>query len=115
MELVILLSEKEENLPQLNGLVQSGEWDKIIILSSNNKTIPTSKSNETIQINTNQPLLQLREEITSKLKGKIKGLEVSISIASGTGKEHMALISALMNLPVGVKFVVYTSKGVVEL
>ncbi|MBU0958033.1 MAG: hypothetical protein KKF56_04465 [Nanoarchaeota archaeon] len=115
MELIIILSEKEENLPQLNSLIQNGDWDNIIILSANNKTIPTSKPNEVIQINTNQPVLQLRDEIKSKLQGKIKGLETAISIASGTGKEHMALISALLNLPVGVKFVVYTSKGVVEL
>ena len=43
----------------------------------------------------------MEEEIQKKLKGKIKGTEVALSIASGDGKEHMALISSLINFPVG--------------
>jgi len=54
--------------------------------------------------------------ISKKLKGLIRkkagDFEVALSIASGTGKEHMALISALLSIPVGVKFIVFTKKGV---
>ena len=35
--------------------------------------------------------------------------------ASGEGKEHMALISALLSLPVGVRFTALTKDGVVFL
>ena len=41
-------------------------------------------------------------------------MEVAVSIASGDGKEHMALLSALINLPVGIKFVALTKDGVAE-
>ena len=50
-----------------------------------------------------------------KLKGKINGTEVALSIASGSGKEHMAIISALLGMPVGVRFVALTQEGIVYL
>ena len=54
-------------------------------------------------------------DITEKLKGKINGMEVALSLASGDGKEHMALVSALINLPVGVRFAALTKEGVIDL
>ena len=59
--------------------------------------------------------MQLKKELASKLKGKINNLEVALSIASGSGKEHMALQSALLSLPVGVRFTALTKDGVVML
>ena len=43
----------------------------------------------------------------------IDGTEVALSIASGDGREHMALISALLSLPVGVRFTALTKDGVI--
>ena len=57
----------------------------------------------------------LKEEFSKKLKGKVNGMEVALSIASGDGKEHMSLVSALINLPVGVRFAALTRDGVVDL
>ena len=57
----------------------------------------------------------MKEEFSQKLKGKFAGTEVALSIASGNGKEHMALISALLNQPVGIRFAALTKEGVVDL
>lgn len=38
--------------------------------------------------------------------------KICLSIASGNGKEHLAILSALLNLPIGVRLVVFTKKGV---
>jgi hypothetical protein len=57
----------------------------------------------------------LKKELEDKLRGKIKGTEVALSIASGDGKEHMALISALLAQPVGVRFTALTKDGIVML
>ena len=58
---------------------------------------------------------EVNQEFLKKLKGKINGTEVALSIASGDGKEHMALISALINLPVGIRFAALTAEGVIDL
>ena len=59
--------------------------------------------------------MKLKQEFLTKLKNKFKGTEVALSIASGDGKEHMALISSLLSIPVGVRFTALTKDGIVFL
>ena len=55
----------------------------------------------------------MKKSLQERLKKLIKGTEVGLSIASGSGKEHMALISALLSVPVGIRFVALTKEGIV--
>jgi len=93
-----------------------GEWDKVIILGDDlAKSFSHAKNFEFIKINLDHKLKDLKEDFMNKLKGKIDGTETALSIASGDGKEHMALISALINLPVGIRFAALTKDGVIDL
>jgi len=113
MELVALLSTGEGTWAQVAGLIKQGEWDKIILLGNDfAKKFMTPKDCEFIEINSKR-ILELKEEIHKKLQGKINGTEVALSIASGEGKEHMALISALLSLPVGIRFTALTQDGII--
>lgn len=116
MELVALLSTGKGSWSQVSGLLKYGEWDSIIILGSEfAQKFSSEKKFEFVKVDLDKRLGDLREEFKEKLKGKIKGTEVALSIASGDGKEHMALISALLNLPVGIRFAALTKDGVVDL
>lgn len=116
MELIALLSSGKGTWGQVSGLMNHGEWEKIILLGSDfAKDFKHEKKFEFIQIDLEQKLKDLKEDIMKKLKGKIDGTEVALSIASGDGKEHMALISALINLPVGIRFAALTKEGVIDL
>jgi hypothetical protein len=116
MELVALLSTGKGTWAQVAGLINQGEWDNIILLGSDfAKQFNSSKKSEFIEIDLNKRIKDLREEILEKLKGKINGTEVALSIASGEGKEHMALISALLSIPVGVRFAALTKDGIIDL
>ena len=116
MELIALLSSGKGTWAQVSGLIKYGEWDKIILLGDDfAKQFITEKPFEFIRIDLNKKLKDLKEEFQQKLKGKINGTEVALSIASGDGKEHMALISALINLPVGIRFAALTKDGVIDL
>ncbi len=116
MELVALLSSGKGTWAQVSGLIKYGEWDKIIVIGGDfAKEFKADKKFEFIRINQDSKLLELKKEIIDKLKGKINDTEVALSIASGDGKEHMALISALLSLPVGVRFVALTKDGIVYL
>lgn len=113
MELVALLGSGKETWGQITGVINHGEWDQIFLIGDDfAKQFSSKKFFEFISINSSS-IINLKEEIKEKLKGKIKGTEVALSIASGNGKEHMALISALLNLPVGIRFVVLTKDGLV--
>lgn len=116
MELVALLSSGKGSWEQVSGLMKYGEWDKIILIGADfAKKFTHEKSFEFIQMDLDKKLKDLKEEISKKLQKKIGGTEVALSIASGDGKEHMALISALINLPVGIRFAALTKEGVIDL
>lgn len=116
MELVALLSSGKGSWAQVSGLMRYGEWEKIIILGDDfAKKFSHDKKFEFIKVDLNKKLAELKDEFSNKLKGKINGTEVALSIASGDGKEHMALISALINLPVGIRFAALTKEGVIDL
>lgn len=116
MELIALLSTGKGSWAQVSGLMKYGDWDKIIIVGGDfAKDFKHEKKFEFIKLDLDKKIMDLKEEFLSKLKGKFNGTEVALSIASGEGKEHMALISALINLPVGIRFAALTKEGVIDL
>jgi hypothetical protein len=117
MELVALLSTGKGTWGQVSGLIQKGEWEKVIILGPSfaKEFTVSGEPFDFIEFDSNKSLVQLKKDLAKKLEGKLEGLEVALSIASGNGKEHMALQSALLSLPVGIRFTALTKDGVVML
>lgn len=113
MELVAFLGDDKETWGQVTGLINRGEWSKIILVKSksSDEYVP-SKNADIVTVDTTKPLTELKEDIVNKLRKKFEGFDAHVSIASGTGKEHMALISALLSVPVGIRLVVFTKNGV---
>jgi hypothetical protein len=115
MELVAFLGSGNTAWGQVAGVINRGEWENIILVGSDSaKTFTTEKDFEFIEVSSTG-IIDMREEIKKKLHGKIKGTEVALTIASGEGKDHMALISALLNLPAGIRFTALTKDGIVFL
>ncbi len=115
MELIALLSTGKGTWGQVAGVINRGEWDSITLIGNDfAKQFTSEKDFEFIEINSSG-ILDIKEEVQKKLQGKIKGTEVALTIASGTGREHMGLISALLNLPVGIRFTALTKDGIIFL
>jgi hypothetical protein len=113
MELVAFAGKDRENWGQISALVSRGEWSKVVIVK--NKAVENYENPldaKVIAINCDKPLVELKKEMMEKLKQELGELEVALSIASGNGKEHMALISALLSLPVGIRLAAFTKEGV---
>ena len=120
MEFVALLSKNDETWAQVAGLIKHGDWEKVILVGEGDSLSRFSineKSEiiETVKVDLSQKIKDLRNDLMQKLKGRIDGTEVALSIASGDGKEHMALISALINSPVGIRFAALTKEGIIDL
>jgi len=114
MELVAYVGGDKENWGQITALINRFECDKVIlVVSKEADDFPTTSKCEKIVVDSSKPLVSLRDDLLAKLRQRnIGDFEVAVSIASGNGKEHMAVISALLNLPVGIKLVIYTKDGV---
>ena len=117
MELVALVSKGEGSWAQVSGLIKYSNWDKVFVIGDDfaKANFKAGKDAEFIKVDLNQKIKDLRNDLSKKLKGKFDGLEVAVTIASGEGKEHMALLSALINLPVGVRFAALTKEGIIDL
>ena len=116
MELVALLSSGQGTWGQISGLIKRGEWDKIVLIGPDYASkFASEKPVEFITINPDANVKELKEDLLKKLKTKFSGTEVALSIASGSGKEHMALISALLSIPVGVRFTILTKEGIIDM
>ena len=114
-DLIACLSTGKGTWGQVAGVINQGDWDSITLIGNDfAKQFTSEKDFEFIE-HKGGSLVELKEELGKKLKGKIKGTEVALSIASGDGKEHMALISALLSQPVGIRFTALTKDGIVFL
>lgn len=113
MELVAFLGRDKENWGQITALINKEKWNKIILVrNKETQEFPDEKC-ESINVSENLNIIEMKEELIEKLKNKLHGdFEVAVSLASGNGKEHMALIGALLSIPVGVRLVVFTKNGV---
>ncbi len=114
MDFVAFVGNDKENWGQISALVNRVEADRIILIQNKEaEDFPASENCELIKVSSDKPMVELKDEMMNKLKIIMsREFEVMLSIASGNGKEHMALISALLSIPVGIKFVVYTKNGV---
>lgn len=116
MELICLLGKDIPSWAQVSGLMKYGAWEKIVVVGGEDaKAFNHEKKFDFVKVDLDKKLVELKEEFSKKLKGKFEGMEVACSIASGNGKEHMALVSGLLGLPVGIRFVALTKEGVVWL
>src|SRR3989344_4595905 len=100
----------------VNRLISGGEWGKIFLITNEfgKENFYNEKNAEMIVIDERKGLEDLRDDIYNILKDKVKD-EVAINIISGTGKEHMAVIAAVLKLGVGLRFMALTKDGIKEI
>lgn len=113
MELVASVGLDKESWGQVTGLINHGTWDKIILIKNKlalDFTVP--EGIDVIYVDTTTPLFDLKQDLIQKLKPLLSEFDACVSIASGTGKEHMALVSALLGIPTGIRLVAFTKKGI---
>ena len=108
------IGKDEENWGQVVALMNRTDEGKIIIVKNKEAgNPPSNERTKIIEVDSAKPLIELKKEIMEKLKRELSNdFEVSLSLASGNGKEHMALISALLSIPVGIRLVIYTKNGI---
>jgi hypothetical protein len=105
--IIALLSTGKGTWTEVINILKSEEWDKIFIVTNDFGKDKFSFPNmELIICDFNKPINEIRDSITEKLKG-IPETEIAVNISSGTGKEHTALISAILKAGLGPRFVYY--------
>lgn len=115
--LVASLSTGKGTWVQVSKLIQDGEWEKIFLITNSfgKEKFTNTKNAQMIIIEDNKEVEEIREKIKSCLKDKLTGTEIAVNIISGSGKEHTAILSAILQLGYGMRFMTATSEGVKEI
>jgi len=116
-ELIALLSTGKGTWTEVVKLLNSQEWEKVFLVTDQfgSSNFKKKENTEFIIINPNESIELIIDHIQKQLKDKINGTEVALNLASGTGKEHMAVLSALLKLGLGIRLVTYSINRIKEI
>ncbi|MBI4153225.1 hypothetical protein HY497_01765 [Candidatus Woesearchaeota archaeon] len=114
-EIIAVLGSGKGTWAEVAALIKSKPWERVFLVTDDFGKEKFTADAEFIVIDARRSILELRDEIHQKLSGKIKGLEIALNMSSGSGKEHMALVGALMRLGVGFRIVTAGEAGFKEI
>ena len=99
----------------LHKLIDHGEWDRIFLITTDEikKRHKFEKEVICIIVDPKKHIDEYVNDIKSNLKGYF--LEVGVNLVNGTGKDHMALLSAVMKAGLAFRLVAVTKNGVEEI
>ncbi|MEM4263789.1 MAG: hypothetical protein QW666_02750 [Candidatus Woesearchaeota archaeon] len=101
---------------QVSRLIESQAWESIVLITNpfGLEKFNNTKNAQLVVIDDRKDILDLVEDIKKALDGKFFG-DVAVNFVSGDGKVHMALLSALLKLGVGIRLVDLTKDGFKEI
>jgi hypothetical protein len=115
--LVACLSTGKGTWGHVAQLIKSADWEKIFLITNDfgRNTFTKTDKMEFILINPDADVPAIIESIRQQLDGKIADTEVALNLFSGSGKEHMAVLSAMLKLGLGIRLVAPSEKGFTEI
>ena len=100
-------------------LISEGEWDKTVLISNewgkeNFKISKDEEENEKQLKNSDWAIVNTNagfDTIKDTIKEKLPSGDVHVSLISGSGKEHMAVLAALKESGIEFKLITLTGDG----
>jgi len=117
--LIAMLTTDNGAWSHVSKLIESAMFENTFLIataaSKKRFDAPQGSKVEFIVIDPLKPVDETITIISNALKKNIGFEEVALNFASGNGKEHMALLSAVMKTGVGFRLVAATKEGVKEI
>jgi len=106
-DLIASLTTGKGTWTEVLKIMDSEEWKNIYLITNEFglKNFKTKKKVNFVIINDKKPSYAIVSDITKQLQGKINNFEVALNLSSGSGKEHMAVMAALLKLGLALRFV----------
>ena len=110
-DLVVCVSGEQRKLNHVKRVIEAEGWRKVFLVGSEKADV----DGEHIAVDEKNTISEISHLLESSLKGRIEGIEVGVNVVCGSGKLHMALMSALLKLGLAVRFIALTREGVREI
>ncbi|MBU1975334.1 MAG: hypothetical protein KKG59_02925 [Nanoarchaeota archaeon] len=112
--LIACLSTGKGTWGHVGTLVNSGQFETMILVTNqwSKDNYQNEKEADLVLIDAAKPIADNVAILQAELKGKLEGeTEVAFNMISGSGAEHMAILSALLKLGVGVRLIAANEEG----
>lgn len=107
--LIACLSTGKGTWAEVSKIAQSQEWNKIFLITNQfgKENYKPGKNTELVLVDSfpDTPTTIITDQIKKQLKDKITDFEVALNLASGSGKEHMAILEAVLQLGLNFRLV----------
>lgn len=116
--LIACLSTGKGTWTEVTKVIQSQAWTNIFLITTSfgQENFTTRPANTTlVLIDTFLDASQIKEQIKKELTNKISDFEVALNLASGSGKEHMAILEAVMELGLNFRLVTLTNNNQIDI
>jgi len=114
--LLACLSTGKGTWSEVNKIIQAQPWEKVFLITNNfgkeNFTPPPKV--ELLIVDSFQDINLMVDQIKRALKDQIKDFEIALNLASGSGKEHMALLEAVLEMGLNFRIVTVNNNGQME-
>jgi len=91
----------------VSKIIAQGGWNKVFLITNafGKEKFQPAANTELIVINDFLEIPDLVKEIKKNLQGKIVDFEIALNLISGAGKEHMAVLEAVLELGLNFRLV----------
>ncbi len=107
--LIALLSSGKGTWAQVNSLINAEKWDKVYLICNEyayeNYDAKTDRAMK-LKFDEKHPTKSF-EKLADFFKKEIKDFEIALNLSSGTGLEHMTVLSAILRAGLGIRFVYF--------
>ena len=106
--LLACLSTGKGTWSEVTKVMSSQAWSKIFLITNqfgkDNFTVKDQNTTLVVIDHFQEPAI-LAENIRKELNGKISDFEIALNFCSGSGKEHMALMEAVLELGLNFRLI----------
>jgi hypothetical protein len=115
-ELIVMISSGSGTWSEAAKVINSHNWEKVFIITNDfgARTFNRKENFEFVVINPEDSVEAISKKIFDGFNGRL-GMEVALNMSSGSGKEHMALLSAVLKSGAGIRLISVNEKGIIEL
>ncbi len=113
--LIALLSTGKGTWSEVLKIIRFKPWTKVFLITNKfgEENFKQQGSEiELVVVDFYQDVAQITNEIKNKLQGKISDFEIALNMASGVGKEHMAVLEAVLELGLNFRLISANERGV---
>lgn len=110
-DLITCLSVGKGTWSEVRSVIEKENWGKVFIITNDfgKQKYQPIRETEFILIDARRSLRELIDAIKEVIKDKVDGTEVGVNLNSGSGKEHMAILGAIIESGLGFRLVALES------